>query len=77
MSASGARPDSALANAGVRFVKMHGLGNDFVVIDRRYQSFAADADQIRAMADRHTGIGFDQLLLLDPPRKGGDVAYGI
>jgi len=77
MSVSGARPESALANAGVRFVKMHGLGNDFVVIDRRYQSFTADADQIRAMADRHTGIGFDQLLLLDPPRKGGDVAYGI
>ncbi len=77
MSVSGVRPESALASAGVRFVKMHGLGNDFVVIDRRYQSFTADADQIRAMADRHTGIGFDQLLLLDHPRDDGDVAYGI
>ncbi len=71
------RPEPGLANAGVRFVKMHGLGNDFVVVDRRYQSFTPDSDQIRAMADRHTGIGFDQLLLLDHPRADGDVAYGI
>ena len=56
---------------------MHGLGNDFVVVDRRNQTFTPDADQIRAMADRHTGIGFDQLLLLDHPRADGDVAFGI
>ncbi len=77
MSAAGIRAESALASAGVRFVKMHGLGNDFVVIDRRNQRFSPDAGQIRAMADRHTGIGFDQLLLLDHPRDDGDVAYGI
>jgi len=71
------RGPSALASAGVRFVKMHGLGNDFVVIDRRYQSFTPQQEDIRAMADRHTGIGFDQLLLLDPPRADGDVAFGI
>jgi diaminopimelate epimerase len=71
------RGASALASAGVRFVKMHGLGNDFVVIDRRYQSFTPQREEIRAMADRHTGIGFDQLLLLDPPRADGDVAFGI
>jgi len=71
------RGPSALASAGVRFVKMHGLGNDFVVIDRRYQSFTPQQEDVRAMADRHTGIGFDQLLLLDPPRADGDVAFGI
>ncbi len=77
MSSVDKRGPSALASAGVRFVKMHGLGNDFVVIDRRYQSFTPQQEDIRAMADRHTGIGFDQLLLLDPPRGDGDVAFGI
>jgi diaminopimelate epimerase len=69
-----ARP---LASAGVRFVKMHGLGNDFVVVDRRQQVFEPTMAQIRAMADRHTGVGFDQLLLLDPPESDGDVAFRI
>ena len=77
MSSADKRVASGLASAGVRFVKMHGLGNDFVVIDRRYQSFTPQQDDIRAMADRHTGIGFDQLLLLDPPRGDGDAAFGI
>jgi len=77
VSSADQRGASALASAGVRFVKMHGLGNDFVVIDRRYQSFTPQQEDIRAMADRHTGIGFDQLLLLDPPRADGDVAFGI
>lgn len=74
MTAEQAQP---LASAGVRFVKMHGLGNDFVVVDRRGQVFAPTAGQIRAMADRHTGIGFDQMLLLDPPESDGDVAFRI
>jgi diaminopimelate epimerase len=67
----------ALARSGVRFVKMHGLGNDFVVIDRRQQNFEPQSDVIRRMADRHLGIGFDQLLILDPPSGGGDVGFGI
>lgn len=66
-----------LASAGVRFVKMHGLGNDFVVVDRRQQVFEPSASQIRAMADRHIGVGFDQLLILDPPESDGDVAFRI
>jgi diaminopimelate epimerase len=67
----------ALARSGVRFVKMHGLGNDFVVIDRRQQNFEPRGDDIRRMADRHLGIGFDQLLILDPPSGDGDVGFGI
>ena len=51
------------------FTKMHGLGNDFVVIDRVSQPQAQqpipNADQIAALADRHLGIGFDQLLLIE------------
>jgi diaminopimelate epimerase len=68
---------TSLARSGVRFTKMHGLGNDFVVIDRRQQAFEPDADAVRRMADRHTGVGFDQLLILDPPSAGGDLGFGI
>jgi len=52
---------------GLRFTKMHGLGNDFVVIDAR-QSSLPDAARIRAMADRHTGVGFDQMMILESAR---------
>ena len=52
----------------VGFHKMHGLGNDFVVLDQRRDPVRIDAAAARALADRHTGIGCDQLLLLEPPR---------
>ena len=51
----------------LRFTKMHGLGNDFVLLDLITQNFQIRDDQIRAMADRRTGIGFDQLLIVEPP----------
>lgn len=50
----------------VRFHKMHGLGNDFVVIDAREAPVAIDAPRARAIADRRTGIGCDQLILIEP-----------
>lgn len=51
----------------VNFVKMHGLGNDFVVLDARAQTIPAITPAIaRAIADRRTGIGCDQLILLEP-----------
>jgi diaminopimelate epimerase len=49
----------------LEFTKMHGLGNDFVVIDAINQSVFLSAEQIQQLADRHTGIGFDQLLLVE------------
>jgi diaminopimelate epimerase len=49
----------------LKFTKMHGLGNDFVVINGIEQPVNLTPEQIRLMADRHTGIGFDQLLLLE------------
>jgi diaminopimelate epimerase len=52
----------------VPFLKMHGLGNDFVVLDARCDAIAIDAAAVRALADRHTGIGCDQLIVLEPPR---------
>ena len=51
----------------IHFTKMHGLGNDFVVIDAVNQNIALSSEQIRTMADRHFGIGFDQLLLVEKP----------
>ncbi len=57
---------------GLLFAKMHGLGNDFVVIDERGVAPRVDASLARAMADRHRGVGFDQLAVLSD-RPGSDV----
>ncbi len=51
----------------LRFAKMHGQGNDFVVIDGVRQTVALDAARVRAIADRHFGIGCDQLLVVEKP----------
>jgi diaminopimelate epimerase len=60
------------------FTKMHGIGNDFVVLDRRRQTQPPSAAMIRAMAERHTGIGFDQLLTIEAARHTDSAfAYGI
>jgi diaminopimelate epimerase len=52
----------------ISFLKMHGLGNDFVVLDGRRTAIAVDAATARVLADRRTGIGCDQVILLEPPR---------
>ncbi len=52
------------------FTKMHGLGNDFVVIDGRARMPAVGVAETRAIGDRRTGVGFDQLLILEPPVNG-------
>ena len=60
------------------FAKMHGLGNDFMVLDLVSQSFEPGPDQIRRWSDRHTGVGFDQLLILAPPEDPeADFRYRI
>ncbi|MEZ5582083.1 MAG: diaminopimelate epimerase [Candidatus Competibacteraceae bacterium] len=62
----------------LRFTKMHGLGNDFVVIDGINQAVALDSEQIRRIADRHFGIGCDQLLLVEVPQTNEvDFCYRI
>ena len=62
----------------IQFTKMHGLGNDFVVMDSFAQEIQLTSEQIRLIADRHFGIGCDQLLLLVPSDKEGvDVRYLI
>ncbi|WP_374449584.1 diaminopimelate epimerase [Stella sp.] len=55
------------AAAALPFLKMHGLGNDFVVIDARAGGIAVDPARARAIADRHRGVGCDQLIVIEPP----------
>ncbi|GLQ45221.1 diaminopimelate epimerase [Dyella lipolytica] len=59
----------------LRFSKMHGSGNDFLVVDGRGGGLALNPAVIRAMADRHTGVGFDQLLSIEPARDGRSAFY--
>ena len=59
------------------FTKMHGLGNDFAVFDARARPLAIDPTLAARLADRNTGIGCDQLIVIEPPRNGGDVFMRI
>ena len=62
----------------INFTKMHGLGNDFVVIDAINQPISLTPEQIRLLSDRHFGIGFDQLLLVEKPvSDNADFKYRI
>lgn len=61
-------------SAALRFSKMHGAGNDFVVLDLRDGRAPPDPALAARLADRHTGIGCDQILTIEPPRADGSVA---
>lgn len=80
------RVPAALANAGadsktfrarwvfhmLEFTKMHGLGNDFVVVDATRRPFIPDAGLLTHIADRRFGVGCDQILVIDPPPHAAD-----
>jgi len=60
------------------FTKMHGLGNDFVLFDALTQPLSLQPAQVRRIADRHFGVGCDQVLVIEPPHNGkADVYYRI
>ena len=62
----------------IRFTKMHGLGNDFVVIDAIGQAVELSVSQVRFLADRHFGVGCDQVLVVEPSTHAGvDFRYRI
>ncbi len=61
----------------IAFTKMHGLGNDFVIVDARHRSLEPARDRIARLAERRTGIGFDQLIVLEPGAGAADVAMRI
>lgn len=58
-----------------QFIKMHGLGNDFAIFDGRENPLRFTPAQIGAMADRKTGIGFDQMVVIQPPRQADTAAF--
>jgi diaminopimelate epimerase len=67
-----------MAAGKLRFSKMHGQGNDFVVIDGVRQAVSLAPGQVRRIADRHLGVGFDQLLLVERPASpDNDFRYRI
>lgn len=62
----------------LNFSKMQALGNDFMVISTKDQNFSLSSQQIQAWSDRHCGVGFDQLLIIKPPRSNAsDYFYQI
>jgi diaminopimelate epimerase len=61
-------PDAA-ALEPLPFLKMHGLGNDFVIVDARRRPVALDAARARAIADRRLGVGCDQVIVIEPPAR--------
>ncbi|MDO8465166.1 MAG: diaminopimelate epimerase [Gallionella sp.] len=61
----------------LKFTKMHGLGNDFVVIDGVNQSVSLAVEQLRFLADRHFGVGCDQILLVEKATSDADFRYRI
>ncbi len=67
-----------MAAMKIRFTKMHGAGNDFVVLDETRGSLGLSAAHYRALGDRHFGVGADQILSVRPsPAPGIDFAYAI
>ena len=60
---------------GLPFTKMHGLGNDFVVIDGRARALRVGPGEACAIADRRTGVGCDQLLVIEKPKNGAADAF--
>ena len=62
----------------IEFTKMHGIGNDFVVIDAIGQAIDLATEDVRFIADRHFGVGCDQLLLVERPTlPGAEFRYRI
>jgi len=61
----------------LRFTKMEGLGNDFVVVDATRTPFALSPEQIRRLADRRFGVGCDQVLVVETARGDADFGYRI
>lgn len=60
------------ADTGLPFMKMHGLGNDFVIVDARAHAVPLPPALVEAIAHRHFGVGFDQLAVIEPGQDGAD-----
>ena len=73
-----ASPSSrALQPRELPFRKMHGIGNDFVVLDARNRALDLTTKAARTLADRRWGVGCDEILIIEKPRNGGDAFMGV
>ncbi len=68
---------SRYSEEGLPFRKMHGLGNDFVVLDARMRPMELTDAQVQTLADRRTGVGFDQLLIIERAQGDGDAFMAV
>jgi diaminopimelate epimerase len=73
----GSGPLYPMAMSGLPFLKMHGLGNDFVVLDARARVISIGREAARRIADRRTGVGCDQLLIIGPAKNSADAELVI
>lgn len=74
----GNRHDLAgILNQGRPFVKMHGLRNDFIIVDARHAAYRPGVQEILKVCDRHEGIGADELLIVEPARSKTDESYAF
>jgi len=71
--------DTGIVQRGRPFIKMHGLRNDFIIVDGRREPYRPSAEEIIRICDRHEGVGGDELLIVNPPRSepGSDDAYAF
>ncbi|MGB9437909.1 MAG: diaminopimelate epimerase [Desulfobacterales bacterium] len=69
--------DAGIIMRGRPFIKMHGLRNDFIIVDGRRQPYRPSVDEIVRHCDRREGVGGDELLIIDPPRAGSAEAVAF
>jgi diaminopimelate epimerase len=68
---------SGIVKQGRPFVKMHGLRNDFVIVDARQELYQPDVPEIVGICDRRVGVGADELLIIEPPRHDTENHYAF
>jgi len=68
--------EAGIVGRGRPFIKMHGLRNDFIVVDGRRQPYKPTSEEIVRICDRHEGVGGDELLIVEPPRGASAVSDG-
>ena len=69
-----ATAETGIVQRGRPFIKMHGLRNDFIIVDGRQEPCRPTPEEIVRICDRHEGVGGDELLIVDPPRTGPESA---
>ena len=68
---------TGIVKQGRPFVKMHGLRNDFVIVDARQEAYRPSVPEIVGICDRHAGVGADELLIVEPPRLKTKAHYAF